>query len=315
MTGLISLDNTVCAGCSAAIDAGRGEMAHQHAPSELGASAPICMGKKSARTRRMPEVIANMVHCAMGWPIPAVELFPRLLIRWLFVMAVVGGCSGRAIQLGDGPAEANGGANPDGSDGNIACPHAQVAATEVLWTGDSWVQTPGTQHSRVRDLASAAGAIGPNDNYAVPAVGGARMVDIADQYDTYEAGSTKVKVLITDGGGWDTILSGGSDASVASVGQTFTQHMAKIASDGTVQHVIYFLYPELSTIAGVTALRPVMQQVCASSTVPCYFLDLNPLWTGHPEYTAIDNIQASEMGAVVIADHIWDIMQRNCIAQ
>jgi hypothetical protein len=52
---------------------------------------------------------------------------------------------------------------------------------------------------------------------------------------------------------------------------------------------------------------------CEQSAVPCHFLDLEPLWQGHPEYTA--GIQASEAGAIVIADEIWAIMEGNCIAQ
>lgn len=223
----------------------------------------------------------------------------------MLVLAAISGCSGRAIQLGDGPA-------------GDACPHAQVKATEVLWIGDSWVTTSEAQ--RVRDLARAAGAIGPNDDYAVSAAPGTTMVQIAEQYNAYESGSNRVEVLIMDGGGWDTITSALAntplDTTVATVGQTFTQHLAKVVSDKTVQQVIYFLYPELSTIPGVAALHPVMQQACAQSTVPCYFLDLNPLWSGHPEYTdSTTNLLPSDAGAQVIGDSIWDIMQRYCIAQ
>ncbi len=258
----------------------------------------------------MPEVIAGMVHCGMGRLTPVAHVVRRML-----VLAAVGGCSGRGLQLGDGPAGVHGDASTDGSDANSACPHAQVGGAEVLWIGDSWVTTAEAQH--VRDLARAAGAIGPNDDYAVSAAPGTTMVQIAEQYNTYER-STNVKVLIMDGGGWDTILSGGSDASVTSVGQNFTLHLATVANNGTVQDVIYFLYPELSGIPGVAALRPVMQQACAASTVPCYFLDLNPLWAGHPEYTdstLSSNLLPSDAGAQVIADNIWDIMQRYCIAQ
>jgi hypothetical protein len=73
----------------------------------------------------------------------------------------------------------------------------------------------------------------------------------------------------------------------------------------------------LSTLPRVTDLHPLMEQACAASKVPCHFLDLQQLWAGHPEYTASDfNIQASDTGAKVIGDVIWDIMlQKNCIAQ
>lgn len=230
-------------------------------------------------------------------------------------LAATAGCGGRAIRLGDRTTGLDGGGVDSGQDAAVTCPHAQVKANEVAWIGDSWVQDPGTQHTRVRDLARATGAIGPSDDYVVLAAPATTMAMIADQYNTQEAGKTKVKVLIMDGGGWDTILSVGSDASVAHAVDAFQQHLAKVASDGTVAQIIYFLYPELTTIAGVAALRPGMQQACTESTVPCHFLDLQPLWAGHPEYTASNGIQASDSGATVIGDAIWDIMQRNCIEQ
>jgi hypothetical protein len=188
-----------------------------------------------------------------------------------------------------------------------------VNADAILWIGDSWVLVPGSQQTRVRDLARAAGAIGPNDEYVVAAQPGATIAAIADQYDARQVGAVKVAVLIMDGGTWDTLIANGSDASVASAASTFTQHLAKVASDGTVEHVIYFLPPELPGIPGVAALRPLVQQACAQSAVPCHFLDLQPLWSGHPEYT--EGIFPSEVGARVVADEIWAIMQASCIAQ
>jgi hypothetical protein len=56
-----------------------------------------------------------------------------------------------------------------------------------------------------------------------------------------------------------------------------------------------------------------MKQACEASAVPCYFLDLQPFFTGHPEY--VDGIQATDAGAVVQGDAIWNVMQQNCIAQ
>lgn len=225
------------------------------------------------------------------------------ICRLVIVLAATAACDGRVLHLGDGPVV------PDGG-----CQHFQVKANEVVWIGDSWVTDPGTQHDRVRDLARVVGAIGTNDDYVVRAAPATTMAMIASQYDAQQAGATKVKVLIMDGGGWDTIKTGGNDASVANAASGFKQLLAKVASDGTVQHVIYYLYPELATIPGVSALRSVMQQACTESKVPCHFLDLQPLW--RPEYTdRNNNIQASEMGARVIGDNIWTIMQLNCIAQ
>lgn len=178
---------------------------------------------------------------------------------------------------------------------------------------------PGTQHTRVRDLARAAGAIGPNEDYANAAAAAADMAAITQQYRTQQSGATKVKVVLMDGGTWDPIaaqakgepIAPAIDGSIA----TFQDLLAEIASDGTVQHIVYFLVPELATVPGVATMRPRLQQACAASAVPCHFLDLQPLWLGHPEYTATNGIQSSEAGARVIADSIWAIMQDNCIAQ
>jgi hypothetical protein len=225
--------------------------------------------------------------------------------RFAVVLAtVVAGCNGKVIHLGDGR-----------GDGGGSCVRGQVNADEVLWIGDSWILMPGNQRTRVRDLARVAGALSQSEDYVNAAVAAATMADIANQYATREAGATKVKVLIMDGGTWDTIVGNGSQASVTAAANAFTQFLAQVAADGTVEHIVYFLMPELSGVPGVAALRPLVQQACAQSTVPCHFLDLQPLWVGHPEYTATGNVFASEAGAIVLADAIWDIMQDQCVAQ
>lgn len=227
---------------------------------------------------------------------------------------LVGGEGGSGMVLGPG---GDGGAA--GSD--EPCPHAQVSANQVLWIGDSWILQPGAQHTRVRDLAREARTIAQSEDYVNLAAAASSMAMVAKQYDTRESGATKVKVLLMDGGTWDPIaaqMSGGSAAVPAAIDgsiNTFQQFLAKVASDGTVEQVVYFLVPELATVPGVASMRPRLQQACAESSVPCHFIDLQPYWVGHPEYTAPDGIQSSEAGAVVIANLIWDTMHQNCIAQ
>ena len=244
---------------------------------------------------------------------------------FLSSILVLAGCEGNVYRLGSGrSALDSGSATGDATDapaqgsGSIDvenCLHAQIKANEVLWIGDTWVTLPSTQHTQVRDLARKAGAIGPADDYTIAAAAAATMAAIATQYDTQEASLTKVKVLIMDGGTWDTLVSGGSSASVAGVVATFRQFLTKVATDGTVEHIIYYLCPELPGIPGVAALRSPLQQACAESSVPCHFLDLQRWWAGHPEYTDSSGIQSSAAGAAVIANQIWLIMQQNCIAQ
>ena len=123
------------------------------------------------------------------------------IVWFMAAHAALAACNGKTIHLGNG--------RTDGG----PCVHARVNATEVLWIGDSWILVPGSQHTRVRDSARAVGAIGPNDDYVIGAAAASTIAAIADQYAAQEAGAIKVKVLIMDGGTWDTLLANGSDAS------------------------------------------------------------------------------------------------------
>jgi hypothetical protein len=232
---------------------------------------------------------------------------------------VIGSNVGGSIGLAGGMFGGSAGtatAGSAGTAGTTACPHGQVEAGAVLWIGDSWVTIPGTQHTRVRDYARASGAIGPYDDYVIAAAAATTIAQNVDKYNAQLASPTKVKVLIMEAGTWDTYLSGGSDASVNKVSDTFEQFLAKVKTDGTVQHVIYYLVPD-GIVPGVAALRPHLEQSCAQSTVnglPCHFINLQSFWVPSTD-TAADGIQASETGAGKIADAIWKVMQDNCIAQ
>jgi hypothetical protein len=234
------------------------------------------------------------------------------IVGVLAALAGAAGCDGQMIRLG-------------------TCPHAGVPAGQVVWIGDSWVLVPnGEPHTGVRDLARAAGAIGPSDEYTIDAVAAAPMVvpstnggpaPIPSQYSQQEASATKVKVLIMDGGTWDTITNN-SSATVTDVRDSFEQLLSKVASDGTVTDVIYYLMPELSNIPGVAAIpgvatfRPLLEQVCTQSAVACHFLDLQQIWTDPSAYNTPGSPPVpTDSGATVIADAIWAIMQTNCIAQ
>jgi hypothetical protein len=260
-------------------------------------------------------------------------------------------CGGERIRLGDdakagGPTgtaatSANGGSNvaaggstgaeggtiagsgvsTDSGAGGDSCVHGQVAAEEVLWIGDSWIIDPGTQRSTVKQLAFAAGAIAENEEYPSLAAAAASMAMVAQQYDARQRGTPGVKVLLMDGGTWDPIsaqATGGSvpeaiDEAIAG----FDQFLSRVASDGTVEHIVYFLVPELMNIPGVAEMRPRLRQVCAASTVPCHFIDLQEVWEqGDPlKYTAGNGFQASADGGVAIGRAVWATMQTHCIAQ
>ena len=142
---------------------------------------------------------------------------------------------------------------------------------------------------------------------------------IANQYAAREAGATKVKVVIMDGGTWDTILAndGARYASVTSVASAFgrSPRAGRERRDRRAHHLLPDARaPRHPGRRGAATLAAASLR--GQSTVPCHFLDLQPLWAGHPEYTAPGAIPVpTEAGAIVIADAIWAVMQQNCIAQ
>jgi hypothetical protein len=222
---------------------------------------------------------------------------------------------------GHGGAEQIAGSGGDGGSGGDICSPGQVSADEVLWIGDSWIIDPGTQRSTVKDLAFAAGTIAANEEYPSSAAPGASMAMIAQQYDTRERGTPKVKVLLMDGGTWDPIAAQMMGTSVAAaIDQAladFQQFLSKAAVDGTVEHIVYFLVPELMNIPGVAEMRPRLRQACADSSVPCHFIDLQEVWEqGDPTtYTASNGFLPSATGGVAVGQAIWATMQAHCIAQ
>jgi lysophospholipase L1-like esterase len=194
-----------------------------------------------------------------------------------------------------------------------------VKANEVLWIGDSWIEIPGTQHTMVRDLARTSGALGQNEDYVDKAVSGSPITTIIQQYTAYQAGATKVKVLLMDGGGIDVMQQNKTQASVDGVVEKVKAHLTKVKADGTVQQIIYYTYPQLPASGPGQdvgpKLQPGLQAACEASAVPCHYLYLEPLFMGHPEYIGSDSLHPSEAGAKVIAQAVWDIMKKNCIAQ
>lgn len=249
---------------------------------------------------------------------------------------LVASCGGERIRLGDGLAEAGTGlgggggktgivtAGTLGADGGGAgdgCARGQVSADEVLWIGDSWIIDPGTQRSTVKQLALSAGTIAANEEYPSSAAAAASMAQVAEQYEARQRGAPKVKVLLMDGGTWNPIAAQMVGASVPDAIDesiaTFEQFLSQVAADGTVEHIVYFLVPELMNIPGVAEMRPRLRQACAASLVPCHFIDLQEVWDrGDPaRYTASNGFQASAEGGVAIGQAVWNVMQNNCIAQ
>ena len=212
--------------------------------------------------------------------------------------------------------------------GTASCVRGQVGANEVLFLGDTFIATSHQITVDVEDLAQKAGSLAANEQYR----DNSSLIDnslalttpgIADQYAKGETDSP-VKVVIMNGGGAD-VLGGTCDNpptancpilvnAVAAVGQLFSQ----MAQNG-VQHVVYFFYPDpvdATVQEKMDVLRPLVQGACASSPVPCHWLDLRPTFAGHyADYVLADGMNPTDVGSAATAAAIWTTMQQNCIAQ
>lgn len=232
-----------------------------------------------------------------------------------------GGSSGGSgtANAGGSSAAAGGSGEPAGGGGLAGapdCPNSGILANQVLWIGDSWARKP---VSRVNEYAQTANLIGTNEGYRSLAADGASMADIAQQYETGQSGTATVRILLMDGGTWDPVFAqiNGLNVTEAINGalDDFRQFLGKVASDGTVEHIVYILVPPLPNIPGVDTMRQPLMDACSASTVQCHFIDLKDAWQNHPEYTESNGFQATAAGVDEIAASVWQTMQTECIAQ
>jgi hypothetical protein len=180
----------------------------------------------------------------------------------------------------------------------------------------------------VEELARAAGALPAGQRYRdestalnnALALGGN---GIAAQYGR-AAAEGGVAIVLMNGGGADVLNGSCEDppeptcpaltaASAAAAG-LFEQ----MANDG-VSHVVYAFYPnpvDTEVRGRMDVLRPLIEEACAASPVPCHFLDLRPVFEGrYAEFIMPDGLNPTASGAQAAAAAIWATMQQYCVAQ
>jgi lysophospholipase L1-like esterase len=202
------------------------------------------------------------------------------------------------------------------------CPHGQIKGNEVLFIGDSFLALSRAIPRDIQAHARAIGALKANESYRDASVSGAVISQISQQYSTQQAKSP-VKVVIMDGIGNDMLMAGcatpsDSCAAIRNAVATTKAMFAKMASDGTVQDIVWMWYPLVPNNAKLNALEqfiePKIQAMCAASTVRCHWVPLAPVWAGHPEYSS-DGLHPTAAGAQATADTVWAKMQADCVAQ
>jgi lysophospholipase L1-like esterase len=200
-----------------------------------------------------------------------------------------------------------------------------LVANDVLLIGDSYLEIPNQEFNReLSRLARAAGMIGENEIFRDRAISGTRLAGgfspIPQQYANAQA-QAPARVLVMDGGGNDIIQSGcescaGVTNAIAAADALFQQ----VAEDGTVEQIIFFYYPDFPNFPALRAdamdfMRPRLQSICEDSSVPCEFIDLRPLFVGHPEFTGPDNLHPSVAGSRTTAQAVFSVLEASPIAQ
>ncbi len=243
-----------------------------------------------------------------------------------------GGTSGIAPGSGGGGAGGSAGASGGGGAGGVggadnACPEGDVSANEVLVLGDVFIAYRHEITAYLEDLARQAGALDTGERYRdySLATDNGFVTGQSVLFDQYVAGQTEspVKVVVMDGGGADILVNSCETAPtpecqlMIDVVAAAESLMDRMAADG-VESIVWFSYPnpmDPALLAEMDVLRPLLQAVCESSVVPCYWVDLRATFAGRDEEFMLADGVPTAAGAEAAAREIWSAMELYCVAQ
>jgi hypothetical protein len=218
---------------------------------------------------------------------------------------------------------------------------------QVVVLGDSYINW--ISHTFPADLAREAGV-----TYRMYAVGAAAMASgglslIPPQFDQAVMADPNIIAAVMDGGGNDILvpdtaqfpMGGECKQSLTSPMipdcQTIVQkavdkavELMNAAADKGVKDVVYFFYPHVpeGTLIGgahpnaiLDYALPMVKATCdgararTGGRLTCHFLDLIPVFDGHPDWFAFTDIHPTPAGSAAMAKAVWEIMKNACIAQ
>jgi hypothetical protein len=241
---------------------------------------------------------------------------------------------------------------PDGAgagDGPVRLrPKCVTQDSQVLLVGDSYINW--ISHSFPADLAELSGqnwrleAIG-GTSLASGGIAFLGVGFIPDQFERAIAADPNAHTIVMDGGGNDVLIrdvalapnsctrSGSSDApgcqQIVDLAVDAARDLIARAAAQGIRDVIYFFYPHVPAFTFLTEddpneildyALPKARDVCeraeeaTGGTLRCRFVDMVPVFAGHPEYFNED-IHPNQVGGRVMAETIWQIMEDNCLGQ
>lgn len=251
---------------------------------------------------------------------------------------------------GGGPASGgagNGGGGTGDDGGPPDRPPCVTKPSEIVLIGDSYVNW--ATHTFQADLTRVSG-IGSR----LYAMGGASMATggittlIPDQFENALKADSGIRVVVMDGGGNDILVPaatwvGGSECKNRAdspnvpvcqqiVQATFDRErklMDRMADAG-IRDVVFFFYPTVpnGTVLGgsnpnaiAAWARPQVKAGCDEAyertgrRLRCHFVDLVPVFQGHPEYFTTADIHPNTSGSAQMAKAVWSTMTSDCVAQ
>lgn len=213
---------------------------------------------------------------------------------------------------------------PDGSSGT--CEPSPLLPSDVAVLGDVQIMLSAFT-AELEAAAALAGAIPDGGKVRDYADSGTSFLaenglNIHGQY-AMSRGEGPARIVVMNGGATDMLSNpcrdsaagecAAIDAAASGAETLFTQML-----DDGVEHLVYFFYPDVLSNAGlkegIDELRPVIQNACGRSALPCHFLDLRPIFAGHNDYlTGADGLVFSDTGARVAAFAVWDLVEARCL--
>jgi hypothetical protein len=177
---------------------------------------------------------------------------------------------------------------------------------------------------------------------------------IPPQFETALMTHPKIIAVVMDGGGNDILVPDtamfmhGADckamgtmspsipdcqAIVKKALDAGTQLFIHMAGKG-VKDAIYFFYPKVPTGTWLAQdpngmldyALPLIKAACdgaydlsikmdPTKPIRCHFVDMVPVFDGHPEFFAMNDLHPNSMGSKAMAAAVWAKMKQDCVAQ
>lgn len=208
-----------------------------------------------------------------------------------------------------------------------ACTSGATEANELVVLGDSFFAVDHRTTAFLEDLARSRGALSPGERYRdhSSVVGNTLALlgpGIGDQYSAALA-EGPIRVVLMTGGGADVLIGAceviSEECALLTAAATEARALFQRMADDGVEQVIYAFYPDPSDPelrAEISALRPLLENACDESPLPCAWVDLRRVYAGHEEtYLNVEGTVPTAEGARANAADLWSVMSAGCIAQ